>query len=91
MSNEFFAERDIEPLTLLSNKDIYEIQNYINNTIGTYINRHKNALVKLYGERDRLAKENENLKRTVEQMNKDIERLKKELKGKANAPVFLTR
>ena len=96
MSN-FFAEQDIKPLklptsTLFTSTDqLYEIQKYINETIGAYINRHKNALVQLYSDRDRLISENEKLKRNIEQMSKVIEQLQKDLKTKANAPVFLTR
>ncbi len=71
--SKFFAEQDIKPLKLSASTDqLYEIQNYINETIGAYINHHKKALVYLYGEKDRLTTE--------------IDILKKEIKGKANAP-----
>ena len=95
--SKFFAEQDMKPLefskslTFASEEEdnILAIKNYINETVVAYINKHKNALVHLYGEKDRLTKENENLKRIVEQMSKDIERLQKELKGKADRAPFV--
>ena len=88
--SKFFAEQDIKPLKLSASTDqLYEIQNYINETIGAYINHHKKALVYLYGEKDRLTTENTNLRRAMEQMAKEIDILKKEIKGKADAPLML--
>ena len=88
--SKFFAEQDIKPLKLSASTDqLYEIQNYINETIGVYINHHKKALVYLYSEKDRLTTENTNLRRAMEQMAKEIDILKKEIKGKANAPLIL--
>jgi len=89
----FFAEQEIQPLKLPSvinaNDNAYAIQEYINKTIGAYINRHRKTLDQLCKENQRLSSNNEKMQRTIEQMSKDIDILKKEIKGKANAPVIL--